>query len=69
MVMRALASVLDPVGTLSLEGLADSFQQFAEGLVRRLPYLLAALVALALTAVVARLVRGTVERGLRRGGA
>ena len=69
MVMRVLASVLDPADSLSLEGLADSFQQFAEGLVRRLPYLLAALVALVLTAVVARLVRGTVERGLRRGGA
>ena len=69
MVMRALASVLDPVGTLSLEGLADSFQQFAEGLVRRLPYVLAALVALGLTAVVARVVRRTVERALRRGGA
>jgi small-conductance mechanosensitive channel len=67
--MRALASVLDPVGTLSLEGLADSFQQFAEGLVRRLPYVLAALVALGLTAVVARVVRRTVERALRRGGA
>ena len=69
MVMRALASVLDPADTLSLEGLADSFQQFAEGLVRRLPYVLAALVALGLTAVVARVVRRTVERALRRGGA
>jgi small-conductance mechanosensitive channel len=67
--MRALASVLDPAGTLSLEGLADSFQQFAEGLVRRLPYVLAALVALGLTALVARVVRRTVERALRRGGA
>ena len=69
MVMRALASVLDPADTLSLDGLADSFQQFAEGLVRRLPYVLAALVALGLTAVVARVVRRTVERALRRGGA
>ena len=69
MVMRVLASVLDPADSLSLEGLADSFHQFAEGLVRRLPYLLAALVALVLTALVARVVRGTVERGLRRGGA
>jgi small conductance mechanosensitive channel len=68
-VPRALASVLDPATALSLEGLADSFQQFAEGLVRRLPYVLAALVALLLTAVVARLVRRTVERALRRGGA
>ena len=69
MVMRALASVLDLADTLSLEGLADSFQQFAEGLVRRLPYVLAALVALGLTAVLARVVRRTVERALRRGGA
>jgi small conductance mechanosensitive channel len=68
-VMRALASVLDPADTLSLEGLADSFHQFAEGLVRRLPYVLAALVALGLTALVARVVRRTVERALRRGGA
>jgi small conductance mechanosensitive channel len=68
-VPRALASVLDPANALSLEGLADSFRQFAEGLVRRLPYVLAALVALGLTAVVARLVRRTVERALRRGGA
>jgi small conductance mechanosensitive channel len=68
-VMRALASVLDPADTLSLEGLADAFHQFAEGFVRRLPYLLAALVALGLTVVVARLVRRTVEGTLRRGGA
>jgi small conductance mechanosensitive channel len=68
-VLRALASVLDPATALSLEGLAESFQQFAEGFVQRLPYVLAALVALGLTAVVARLVRRTVERALRRGGA
>jgi small conductance mechanosensitive channel len=68
-VMRALASVLDPADTLSWDGLTDSFQQFAEGLVRRLPYVLAALVALGLTALVARVVRRTVERALRRGGA
>jgi small conductance mechanosensitive channel len=68
-VMGALASVLDPADTLSLDGLADSFHQFAEGLVRRLPYVLAALVALGLTAVLARVVRRTVERALRRGGA
>jgi len=67
--MRALASVLDPANELSLEGVADSFQQFAEGFVRRLPYLLAAVVALVLTVVVARLVRQGVERALRRGRA
>ncbi|HYN18443.1 MAG TPA: mechanosensitive ion channel family protein [Actinomycetes bacterium] len=64
--MRALASVLDPADALSLEGLADSFRLFAEGIVRRLPYLLAALVALLLTVVVARVVRRTVEGTLRR---
>jgi small conductance mechanosensitive channel len=68
-VMRTLASVLGPADSLSLEGLADSFQQFADGLVERLPYVLAALVALGLTALVARVVRRTVERALRRGGA
>src|SRR4029453_3986508 len=46
-----------------------AFHESAEGLVRRLPYVLAALVALGLTAVVARVVRRTVERALRRGGA
>ena len=69
MVTRTLASVLGPADSLSLEGLADSFQQFADGLVERLPYVLAALVALGLTALVARVVRRTVERALRRGGA
>lgn len=68
MVMRALASVLDPVASLS-EELEESFQQFWSGFVHRLPNLLAALVALGLTAVVARVVRRTVDRALRRGGA
>ena len=67
--MRALASVLDPADELSLEGVADSFHQFAEGFVRRLPYLLAAVVALVLTVVAARLVRKGVERALSRGRA
>ena len=67
--MRALASVLDPADELSLEGVADSFHQFAEGFVRRLPYLVSAVVALVLAAVVARLVRQGVERALRRGRA
>ena len=68
MVMRVLASVLDPADSLSLEGLADSFHQFAEGLVRAAADLLAALVALVLTAVVARLVRRDGRAG-RCGGA
>jgi small conductance mechanosensitive channel len=53
-------------GGHTLEGLADSFQDFADGLVHRLPNLLAALVALGLTVVVARVVRRGVERTLRR---
>jgi small conductance mechanosensitive channel len=65
-VKRAPASVLDPATALSLEGLADSFRQFGEGFVRRLPYLLAALVAIVLTVVVARAVRRGVEGALRR---
>ena len=67
--LPALASVLGPADELSLEGVANSFHQFAEGFVRRLPYLVAAAVALALTVLVARLVRQGVERGLRRGRA
>ena len=46
--------------------LGDSFQDFADGFVHRLPNLLAALVALILTVVAARLVRLGVERALRR---
>ncbi len=53
-------------GGHTLEGLADSFQDFADGFVHRLPNLLAALVALGLTVVVARVVRRGVERTLRR---
>ncbi|HEV8425074.1 MAG TPA: mechanosensitive ion channel family protein [Actinomycetes bacterium] len=66
MVKRALASVLDPASLLSLEGLADSFRQFGEGFVRRLPYLLAATIAILLTVLVARVVRRGVEGALRR---
>src|SRR5262245_18595876 len=65
-VLPALASVLDPADTLSLEGLAESFHQFGEGFVRRLPYLLAALITLAATVLVARIVRRGVEGALRR---
>jgi small-conductance mechanosensitive channel len=53
-------------GGHTLERLADSFQDFADGFVHRLPNLLAALVALGLTVVVARVVRRVVERTLRR---
>jgi small-conductance mechanosensitive channel len=65
-VERAQASVLDPATALSLEGLAESFRQFGEGLVLRLPYLLAASVAMVLTVLVARVVRRGVEGALRR---
>jgi small conductance mechanosensitive channel len=50
-------------------GLAESFREFADQLVHRLPNLLAALVAVLLTVVVARLVRRGVERTLRRADA
>ena len=66
MVKRALASVLDPATSLSLDGLTDSFRQFGEGFVQRLPYLLAAVVAILLTVLVARVVRRGVEGALRR---
>jgi small conductance mechanosensitive channel len=65
-VKRALASVLDPATSLSLDGLAGSFRQFGEGFVRRLPYLLAAVVAISLTVLVGRVVRRGVEGALRR---
>jgi small conductance mechanosensitive channel len=64
--LRALAGVLDPANALSLEGLAESFRQAAEGFVERLPYLLLALLALAATVLVARLVRRGVEGALGR---
>jgi small conductance mechanosensitive channel len=54
---------------LSLEGLEESFREFGEGFVHRLPYLLSAAIALVLALVVARLVRSGVERALRRGRA
>jgi len=49
--------------------LAESFREFGDGFVNRLPYLVAAVVAIVLTVVVARLVRSGVERALRRGRA
>ena len=49
--------------------LAESFREFGDGVVHRLPYLVAAVVAIVLTVVVARLVRSMVERALRRGRA
>jgi small conductance mechanosensitive channel len=49
--------------------LGESFREFGDGFVHRLPYLLAAVVAIVLTVVAARLVRSGVERALRRGRA
>jgi len=49
--------------------LAESFREFGDGFVNRLPYLVAAVVAIVLTVVVARLVRSMVDRALRRGRA
>lgn len=46
--------------------LAESFREFGDGFVNRLPYLVAAVVAIVLTVVAARLVRSMVERALRR---
>jgi small conductance mechanosensitive channel len=58
--------LLKPASPLSLDGLAESFRRFAERFVDRLPNVLAAVVFLVATVVVARLVRRGVEAGLRR---
>lgn len=50
----------------SVEGFVGSFKRFADDFIQRLPYLLAALLFLAITVVLARLVRRGVEAGLRR---
>jgi small conductance mechanosensitive channel len=50
----------------SVEGLVGSFKHFGDRFIQLLPNLLAALVFLALTVVLARLVRRGVEAGLRR---
>jgi small-conductance mechanosensitive channel len=60
-----LAAVLEPP-PLSLEGLADSFRQFGERLVAHLPSLLAAVLFLIVTVLVARAVRRGVGKALRR---
>jgi small conductance mechanosensitive channel len=60
-----LAAVLEPQ-ELSVKGLADSFRQFGERLVGHLPNLLAAVLFLVLTVLVARAVRKGVGRALRR---
>jgi small conductance mechanosensitive channel len=50
----------------SVDGLVGSFKHFGDRFIQLLPNLLAALVFLALTVVLARLVRRGVEAGLRR---
>jgi small conductance mechanosensitive channel len=68
-VQRLSVGLLEPDTSLSLQGLGDSFRQFGEGFVRRLPYLLAAVAAVALTVVVARSVRRAVDMAVRRSSA
>jgi len=49
-----------------VEGLAESFQDWADGFVEQLPNLIAALLCLVITVLVARRVRRWTEFGLRR---
>jgi small conductance mechanosensitive channel len=56
-------------GGHTLGGLDDSFQRYLDGLEQRLPNLLQAVIAVALTVVMARLVRRGVERALARADA
>jgi small conductance mechanosensitive channel len=49
-----------------VKGLDDSFEHWADGFVEQLPKLIAALLCLVLTVLVARRVRRWAERGLRR---
>jgi len=61
-----LAAILEPTEPLTLERLADSFRQFGGQLIDRLPRLLAALLVLVVTVLMARAVRRGVGRALRR---
>ena len=61
-----LAAILEPTEPLTLERLADSFRQFGGQFIDRLPRLLAALLFLVITVLVARAVRRGVGRALRR---
>ena len=63
-----LAAVLEPEQELSVKGLAESFRQFGERLVGHLPNLLAAVLFLIVTVLVARAVRRGVGKALRRTG-
>jgi small conductance mechanosensitive channel len=66
---RAPASVLDPATSLTVGGLDESFRQFGDDIVQWLPRLLAAVLALVLTLLVARIVRRGVDGALRRADA
>jgi len=66
---RAPASVLDPATSLTVGGLDESFRQFGDDIVQWLPHLLAAVLALVLTLLVARIVRRGVDGALRRADA
>jgi small-conductance mechanosensitive channel len=61
-----LAAILEPTEPLTLERLRNSFQQFAGQFIDWLPRLLAALLVLVVTVLVARAVRRGVGRALRR---
>jgi small conductance mechanosensitive channel len=61
-----LAAVLEPPQPLSVKGFAESFRQFGERLVAHLPNLLAAVLFLIVTVLVARVVRRGVGKALRR---
>jgi small conductance mechanosensitive channel len=62
--VNVLARLLDEAP--SVQGLVGSFERFGERFIELLPNLLAALVFLAITVVLARFVRRGVEAGLRR---
>jgi small conductance mechanosensitive channel len=61
-----LAAILEPTEPLTPKRVTDSFQQFGGQFIDRLPHLLAALLILVLTVLVARAVRRGVVRALRR---
>ena len=66
---RVPASVPEPAAMLPLQDLADSFREFGDQIVRWLPHLLAAVLALVLTLLLARVVRRGVDGALRRADA
>jgi small conductance mechanosensitive channel len=65
-VERPPSDLLTAAEPLTIDGLGESFRHFGERFVAQLPNLLAALLFLALTVLVARAARRAVEAGLRR---